>query len=332
MKNIGLVGLGFIGKTHLEAYKQIENGQVTAICTTGEVSDEEITNNDKVYVTSDFENLLSDKTIDIIDICLPTFLHEEFIIKAANAGKHIICEKPLTLSMESADRILKAVHRNGVHLFVGHLLRFWPEYQIIKAYSETNMLEEIEIVHAKRLGQFPKWSKWFKDPEKSGGALFDLHIHDIDFVYYLLGEVDSVSAVGLKNEYGAWDHVITTLTFKNGSKAYVEASQRMPTGYPFTMSLRAQTPEKALDFTISAGENIESVGDSIHELIYYSDGKKTEVEVEQKDAFQNELSYFVNCIENNQENRIIPIKDVMYILTLLKSIEKSLVTGEKVYI
>ncbi|WP_243354759.1 Gfo/Idh/MocA family protein [Bacillus litorisediminis] len=332
MKKIGIVGLGFIGKTHFEAYLHIKNTEVTAICTRSAVHDEEITRDFKGSFVTDYDELLHNRDIDIIDICLPTFLHEKYIMKAARAGKHIICEKPLTLTLESAKRIIEEVAQNGVQLFVGHVLRFWPEYQVIKSYSETGKLKEIDFVHAKRLGQVPKWTDWFQHPEKSGGALFDLHIHDIDFVHYLLGEVESVYAVGHQNKYGAWDHVVTTLSFKNKSKAFVEASHAMPTGYPFTFVFRAQDGQSALELKIVAGENIENIDNSQHRFMYYRDGKKSSVDFKKNDAFQNELSYFVNCIENNEENHVVPLDDVLYTLKLLKAIEESLETGRKVQI
>ncbi|WP_342431331.1 Gfo/Idh/MocA family oxidoreductase [Neobacillus sp. FSL H8-0543] len=330
MQNIGLVGLGFIGLTHLEAYHPIKNGQVIAICTRREEKDREITSQYNGSFVTEYDDLLRNDEIDIIDICLPTFLHEEYIIKAANAGKHIICEKPLSLTVESAHRIIQAVNKNKVKLFVGNVLRFWPEYEVIKAYSLTDKLKDIEIVHAKRLGQPPTWSSWFQDPEKSGGALYDLHNHDIDFVYYLLGEVDSVYAVGNKNRYGAWDHVMTTLSFKNNSKAFVEASQRMPMGYPFTFAFRAQTAKSALELTVAAGENIENIEESNNQFIYYANQKKSSIEMDKGNAFQNELSYFVNCIENNTDNLVIPLDDVVYTLKLLKAIENSLETGKQI--
>lgn len=314
MIKIGLIGLGFMGKTHLEAYKKVENAQVVAVCTSKD----------------NYDALLTRKDIDIIDICLPTYLHEEYIIKAVSAGKHLFCEKPLTLTMESAYRIMKAIKENGVKLFVGHVLRFWPEYKEIKSYSER--LKGFETIHAKRLGQVPTWSDWFQHPEKSGGALFDLHIHDIDFVYYLLGKVYTVYAVGHKNKFGAWDHVMTTLSFKNGSKAYVEASQRMPAGYPFTMSLRAQTAQSTLDFHISAGENIEGIEQGNNQFVFYSNQSKVTVKVDAEDAFVNQLSYFVNCVKKNEENEVIPLDDVLYSLNLLKAIEKSLEEGRVVKI
>lgn len=328
MKNIGLVGLGFIGKMHLQAYHSLGNCRVAAICTRNEGKDEEITSLFHGAFVSDYDDLLSREDIDIIDICLPTFLHEAYIIKAAKAGKHIICEKPLTLSMESAERIFKEVQDHGVRLFVGHVLRFWPEYKRIKSYSESDQLKNIEIVHAQRLGQAPAWSDWFRHPEKSGGALFDLHIHDIDFVTYLLGEVESVYATGSKNKYGAWDHIMTTLAFKNRSKAFVEASHRMPNGYPFTMSFRAQAVQGTLDYHVAAGENIEQINNQ--QFVYYNQEKKSSIDINNEDAFQNQLAYFVDCIETNQENTVIPLEAVFYTLKLLKAIEASLETGQKI--
>jgi len=330
MKNIGLVGMGFIGKEHFNAYRKMGQARVAAICTRSEVSDEEILTKFQGSFTKNYEELLNDQTIDIIDICLPTYLHETYIIKAANAGKHIICEKPLTLSEESANRIMDAVNRNDVKLFVGHILRFWPEYELIKSYSQSDELKGIELVHAKRLSQFPAWSDWFKYPEKSGGALFDLHIHDIDFVYYLLGEVESVYAVGSQNEHGAWNHIMTTLRFKDKSKACIEASNQMPDGYPFTMSFRASSKESTLEFSVVAGENIESIDKSKNQLIYYNVNGNRVIHTEKIDPFYKQLSYFVNCVENNSENEIIPLEDVSYVFKLLKGIERSLETGQLV--
>lgn len=328
MQKIGLVGLGFMGNTHLDAYKHVENAEVAAICTSSK--GDEITRKFNGSIVSDYEDLLRNNDIDIIDICVPTYLHEEYILKAAQAGKHIFCEKPLTLSLKSAYRIAEEVYKSGVALFVGHVLRFWPEYQTIKSYIEKDKLTDLQFIHAQRLGQFPAWSNWFQYPEKSGGALYDLHIHDIDFVYYLLGEPQSVYAVGSQNKYGAWDHVMTTLTFKNKTRAFVEASHKMPNGYPFTMSFRAHGKNALLDLNIMSGENIEKIDNSMKKFTYYDNRTAASVELGQKDAFRNQLTYFVNCIENKKENKIIPLDDVIYVIKLLTAIEESLKTGQKV--
>ncbi|MGG0719589.1 Gfo/Idh/MocA family oxidoreductase [Robertmurraya massiliosenegalensis] len=323
MKNIGLIGWGFIGKTHFDAYQQIENANVVAICTRNEVQ-----SIPKGIFLSTYEEVLNNPDIELIDICLPTFLHEEFIIKAAQAGKDIICEKPLSLSIESVESIMNEVERNDVNLFVAHVLRFWPEYKTIKSYYDTGKIANIDVIHAGRLGQTPQWSHWFKDPLKSGGALYDLHIHDIDFISYLLGEVEEVYAVGTKNSHGAWDHIMTTLTLTNGVKAFVEASQRTPETYPFTMSFRAQAFDHTIDFHLSAGANIEKISQS--SMIYYTKDSKSTIVIPQENAFQNELSYFINCLENNEANTVIPLKDVLYTLKLMKAIETSLEKGHQI--
>ncbi|WP_100011581.1 Gfo/Idh/MocA family protein [Lentibacillus sediminis] len=328
MKSIGLAGLGFIGKAHFHAYQKMNHCRVDAIYTRSEVTDDAVREQFQGTFFSDYDEMLNSPDLDIIDICVPTYLHEEYIIKAANAGKHIICEKPLTLTEASANRIVDAVKENEVELFVGHTLRFWPEYAAIKSYSQSH---PFELVHARRLGQFPSWSSWFKEPDKSGGALFDLHIHDIDFVYYLLGEVESVYAVGSRNEHGAWSHIMTTLVFKNKTKTFVEASHQMPDGYPFTMNMRVQSKEETLEYFQAAGENIEAANEESGQLILYKAYEKILIDTETADPFYKELSYFVNCIENNTENELVPLDDVRYVLKLLHAIKTSLENGKLVY-
>ncbi|MBS3681898.1 Gfo/Idh/MocA family oxidoreductase [Ornithinibacillus massiliensis] len=325
MKRVALVGLGFIGKSHLEAYRQMENVKVAAICTKHKHDAKACSS---IPFVSDYDALLNDESIDVIDLCVPTYLHEEFIIKAAQAKKHIICEKPLTLTKASADRIYEEVQQHGVRLFVGQVLRFWPEYQTIKDYQGKKYVDHVEIVHARRLGQLPSWSTWFQHPEKSGGALYDLHLHDIDFVYYLLGEVDSVYAVGTQNPFGAWNHIMTTLSFKGGAKAFIEASHRMPEGYPFTMAFRIQGSKQTIDFELKASENIDQIKGS--NFTVYDEGSKTDILIQQENAFQAELRYFIDCIENNQVNSIVPLADVLYVIRLLEAVETSLKTNQVV--
>lgn len=282
------------------------------------------------YMTTSYEDLLNDPEIAVIDICLPTFLHESFIIKAAKAGKQIICEKPLTLTTGSAERVRQAIEQNDVQLYVGHVLRFWPEYQTINTYQKEGELKDIEIVQAHRLGQAPNWSDWFQKPEKSGGALYDLHIHDIDYTAYLLGRADSVYATGIQNEQGAWAHVMTMMTFQNGSKAILEASHRMPETYPFSISYRVQAKDSTIELQIEAGENIDSIEANNNQLNFYTEGKNLPLQAGGEDAFVNELAYFIACITENKANEVIPLTDVFYTLQLLEAVEQSLNTGKVV--
>ncbi|WP_188208210.1 Gfo/Idh/MocA family protein [Alkalibacillus aidingensis] len=332
MVNVGLVGLGFIGKAHLEAYQKTNNAMVTSICTRSNQRDQDDLIHDDIEIVHEYEAILNNPNIDVVDLCLPTFLHEDYILKAVKANKHIICEKPLTLTASSADRIIQAVKDEGVQLFVGHVLRFWPEYQVLKEYSVTNQLPNIDWFQARRLGQFPTWSDWFKDPEKSGGALFDLHIHDIDFAYSLFGDVESVYAIGHQNEQGAWSQVLTTLNFKSGVRAGIEASHKMPNGYPFTMSYRAQSENKSLVYTMEAGENIDGASSANHRF-EFNDGKKTStLPISEQDPFQLELGYFIDCLEQQKKNDTIPLTDVQEVICIMEAIQKSLELNQVIHL
>src|SRR5699024_3225553 len=110
------------------------------------------------------------------------------------------------------------------------------------------------------------------------------------------GGIECVYAVGKQNNQGAWNHVMTTLNFENGSKAFIEASHRMPDGYPFVMSMRVQSEEKSIDFRSVTGNNIESPIEA-YDFNYYQMNQKTSINIDPYDPFQNELQYFIDCLE-----------------------------------
>ncbi|GAA0468112.1 Gfo/Idh/MocA family oxidoreductase [Alkalibacillus silvisoli] len=324
MLNVAIVGLGFIGKAHLDAYQKVKGAQVHTICTRGSTGQGKMENQLNYDIVSDFNSVLNNPEVDIVDLCIPTYLHEEYILKAAKAEKHIICEKPLTLTEESAERIIQVIEESKVRLFVGHVLRFWPEYQALKGYIDQGKLENVDWFHAQRLGQSPSWSDWFKDPNKSGGALFDLHIHDVDFAYSLFGSVESVYSAGQQNDQKAWSQVLTTLYFKNGVKATIEASHKMPIGYPFTMSYRAQSPSKTLSYMMKAGENINDTETSKHTFEFFNGLGKESVATSKQDPFELELQYFVDCLNNKQSNDVIPNSEVREVIRIMNAIQDSL--------
>lgn len=327
---IGLVGLGFIGKQHLEAYKQIDGVEVVAICTRLGKANPNIPSSFTGQIYPSFNDMLADDAIEVVDICTPTFLHEETILLAARHGKHIICEKPLTLSYESAKHIAGIIEQNNVRLFVSHVLRFWPAYHKVKQL----IAEEggMELVHAKRLGQSPNWATWFQDPQKSGGTLYDLHIHDIDYLIWLFGEVRSVYATGFQNHSDAWDYVCTTVSFANGVKAIVEASHRLPEGMPFTMQITAQSPATFIRYEFTSTANIDSRKQAAPIVYKMANQTETEIQVQDTDPFVNQLQYFSNCISEDAENEVVPLKDVLYTLHILEVIEKSLMTNEVIHL
>jgi predicted dehydrogenase len=333
MIQVGVIGTGFMAKTHLDAYQKMKDVQVLAVTAVNEERGKALAQTYGCEYLSTAEEMMAREDIHMIDVCTPTFVHEKLVIMAAEAGKHVICEKPLALTVEEVDNIIEATKKAGVKFMAAQVLRFWPEYVEIKKLYDNGDLGATQIVNASRLTQFPTWSEWFKDVSKSGGGLYDLHLHDIDFLYHLFGPVDSVYATGKKNEHGAWNHVVSQLTFKNGSKANVEASYQMPEGYPFTATFRIVGDEAAADYQFSAGFNLEKLDESEGKLLVSKNGVGlTYPEVENSNPYYNELEYFVQCIVQNKEPDRVQPEDCKEVLKILTSIEASLESGEKQFL
>ena len=329
MIKVGIVGAGFMGRTHADGYKLLSNARVEGVADVDEHTGDKFARDYGCQYYKDAEELIKREDIDIIDICLPTFLHEKYAVMAASYGKHILLEKPFTLTMEAADNILAAVEKAGVKFMVAQVLRFWPEYMKIKEFYDNGQLGDVTMVYACRLAQHPDWGEWFFDPQKSGGGLFDLHIHDIDYVRYLLGPVESVYATGKKSSNGAWNHVMSVLNFANGSKACVEGAYEMTQGFPFTMGFRAVGTKGTADFALRAGFNLEDRESAINRLILYKqDGTPEEVVTDRKDAYANQVEYFVGCVERDEYPEVVTPQDSRDVLGIVLAIKQSLEEGK----
>jgi len=328
MLKIGLVGTGFMAKTHAEAYGSIAGVEIAGFTARDAQRGADMAAQFGGEYFADYSAMLARPDIAIIDICAPTHLHEEFVVRAAEAGKHIICEKPFALTLEAVDRMLAAVDRAGVKFMIAQVLRFWPEYMKIKALYDSGELGLPNVVYANRLAQHPTWGEWFGNVEQSGGGLFDLHLHDIDYLHYLFGPVKHLYASGKKFANGAWNHVVTNLTFENGVKAVVEGCFSLPAGYPFTMTLRAVGDQSAVEYVCSAGVNLEDLGSAKNNLMLFKQGAVTQLQVPQDNPYANELRYFVDCVTQNKQPDIAPPQDSREVLRLVLAIQASLETGE----
>lgn len=330
MVKIAILGAGFMGSNHADAYGNIKKAQLVAVCDQNKQLAEEFARKYGCGCYTDFEEMVRDCAFDVADLCLPTFLHETYVLRASAHKKHIFCEKPVTLCVPSLDRMIKGVKESGVQMMVGQVVRFWPEYANAKKCYDSGELGDLKAVYAARLSEHPAWSQWYIKPELSGGGLLDLHLHDIDFMCYLLGTVRHVYGVGQKNKYGCWNHVNTILTFENGISATVEGIIEMTKGYPFTMQLRLVGAEKTYDYLMKAGANLEDVASARRETAIYGPHCPVVLPVNERDAYEIELEHFVWCIENHVDSPVITVEQVRQVLCTMEAIKESLETGEKV--
>jgi len=208
---IGIIGIGFMGYTHFEAAKALEGGRVSAIATRNEQKlagdwngiqgnfgppAGQVDLND-VACYSDYKQLLADPNVDIVDICLPTDMHEKVVLEAIAAGKAVLVEKPIAIDLEAADRMVKAAEDAGVPLMVGHVLPFFPEFAFAADAIRGGKYGKLKAAHMRRVICKPDWSDGMSDFRRLGGWGIDLHIHDNHFLSYVCGVPKAVFSRGL---------------------------------------------------------------------------------------------------------------------------------------
>lgn len=231
-----LVGCGNIGvKGHIPAYADLPDAGITAVCdadaklarTAGELTGA------KVYV--DFDELLAKEDIDAVDICTPPWTHAELAIKAAEAGKHILCEKPIAPSLEDADAMIAAAKANDVNLMIGQTRRFDGRYQTIKDQIDAGRVgRPVYIRRAERQYlPFPA-EMWYWDTSIGGGVILDIGVHTSDLLRWLFDdepvEIRTVAkAVGeAAQEAKSFDYAQITYKFADGGIGFAETSWAHP--------------------------------------------------------------------------------------------------------
>lgn len=231
--NVGIIGVGRIGKLHCNNLMQIPEVNIVAI--TDPFMDTDWANIRELNVVSDTEAIFTDSSIDSVFILSPSTLHAEQIIQAARAGKHIFCEKPIALDPLHIQEARDAVASAGVKLQIGFNRRFDPNFRYIKDVYKAGQIGDLYMVKIISRDPSPPPAEYVKN---SGGMFLDMTIHDFDMVRYLSDseviEVYSVGAVLIDpaiGKAGDIDTAITTLTLENGALAVIDNSRKAVYGY-----------------------------------------------------------------------------------------------------
>ncbi|MEC7905359.1 MAG: Gfo/Idh/MocA family oxidoreductase, partial [Verrucomicrobiota bacterium] len=228
----GIIGLGFMSVAHIKAYRQLKDVEIVAVCNPsgrrldgdlsdvfGNVGDQEPVKLDMNQVQGyrDVEAFLNHPELQLVDICSPTATHSSLVLQALEAGKHVLCEKPITRTSDEAKSLVEAIGKHSTYFMPAMCLRFWPEWLFLKKAIDEGTYGKALGVRFRRVAEPPGWSQdSYLDGEKSGGALLDLHIHDTDFVQYCFGLPKSVFSTGFSKVSGAIDHVVTQYQTASG--------------------------------------------------------------------------------------------------------------------
>lgn len=216
--NAVICGSGFIGAIHANAYKNVKGVELKGIFDINDSKSEEFSKKYKIKQYKEYSDVLNDDNIDLIDICVPTFKHREYVEKALNACKNVLCEKPLALNLEDAEHIINISEKSNTKFMIGHTHRFYKENVIVQEAATSNKLGKILSCSAYRLGVRPDWSEnsWIIDGSKSGGAATDFILHDIDLCNWIGGKPEVVMAQGLRSSNGAWDYMGISIGYDSG--------------------------------------------------------------------------------------------------------------------
>ncbi|MGC8777923.1 MAG: Gfo/Idh/MocA family protein [Candidatus Caldatribacteriaceae bacterium] len=302
MGRVALLGAGFIASVHMEAWRKIEGATVSAFFETNPEKAQAFREKYGIPHYDSFGSLLKNEDVDMVDVCLPTFLHREYVEMSASAGKHVFCEKPIALNVEDAEAMQESCQRNGVAFMVGHVLRFWGEYVKAKELLNQGAIGKPLAVEAFRLSVSPTWSvdSWILRPELSGGAALDLHIHDCDYVNWILGTPREVFAWGVRSAARSWDHIFTEVRYEGGVVASIQGGWMMKGDFPFTCGYRILGEKGILEWTFRAGVNIEERGQS-NPIFLYQEGKERQgIGVASEDPYYLELRYFFDCVRERK--------------------------------
>lgn len=232
MIRVGVVGYGTMGQVHSQAYQEINDVELVVVADPDPEQRAQAQRDFGVDVVSNIEELLQSSQVDLVDICVPTYLHETILTQAVESKKHIFLEKPLARTLEEGERMLKLAEGYEQKIGVGHVVRFTPAYTGIRESLLQGEIGQAAVARTFRGGsQFPKgWHDWYADFDLSGGVILDLVIHDIDYLRWLFGDVERVYAKtthGRTTAHLEWAMIV--LRFKNGVIAHVEGSW---TNYP----------------------------------------------------------------------------------------------------
>jgi predicted dehydrogenase len=301
---IGIIGLGFMGSTHFDAFSKMEHVKVAAVCTQNPEAfsgafRQSRGNLNRELAVHDFSavrkclhwrEIVEDSELDAVDICLPTDLHASVAIAALRAGKHVLCEKPLALTSADCDSVIAEAKEQNRILMAGQVLRFWPEYMYLERFVKEREYGETRSATFVRRCGLPDWSRWLTDENRSGGAVLDLLIHDIDQVLWLFGAPDRVAAKTL----GSMDALTATLIYPGGPEVRIQGGW-FAAGTALSMTFQVRAERAELEFA--------PTGLTLSNHL----GQRNQIAVTNGDSYATELAYFVECCRNNrQPERCMP--------------------------
>jgi predicted dehydrogenase len=333
MVRVGLIGLGGMGNMHFGCYASVPGAQVVAIA---DLQEERLRpgksslkinigegcatiDAEKHRLYTDPDDLIADSEVDMIDICLPTYLHAGFCKKGLEAGKHVLCEKPMALTYQECLDVLRVAGKTRGKLMIAQCVRFFPEYEYLSETVESKRFGRLLQLSLWRGGAPPLWSwnNWFLDHKLSGGAILDLHVHDVDFLHHALGRPQAVCSTGAKGPSGGYDVVETVYIYDGEAAVRTGANMTFPPAFGFEAHFMASFERGCLRYSTS----------DPHGLMEITNQGAQHPVLPKKNGYREEIAYFVRCVENDELPAAVTPESTAFSIKLVEAERESVQTG-----
>ncbi len=304
---IAVVGFGFMGMTHTlnivknpglklvaivdknpENIRRNINEQVGNF-STGGISEKEIAN---VKIYSSIADCIAKEQLDACIIAVHTDFHYKLTKLAFDAGINVLLEKPFCLDISEGEELIELAGSKNLLLMIGHVVRFMPVYQQLKNWIDSGEFGKLKFLSMTRFSGVPAWGQWKEKQQdfgSSGGALFDLVIHDIDFVQWALGVPDSIESTILPGKLSRHDYLNAIWKYNSGINVKIEGGNIFHTAFPFHAGFSANFEKASVLYNSNNPENIIVATHIETNQISVGDAMK---------GYSGELDYFIDCLKN----------------------------------
>ncbi len=333
MLKVGILGFGGIARSHRKGYEILAKEgapvELVALCdinpeqfekavSINSGSDKTAVSPKELYHTyTDLEEMLEKEELDVVDICLPTYLHCEYACKLLKRGYNVQCEKPMGLNAAECQKMLETAKESGKKLMIGMCLRFDAMYLELKKMIDEGTYGKVNSAYFERLSSCPRWGfdGWYHDYDRCGGVAMDLHIHDVDMIRFLFGDPDAVSAqsvdavvrgTGINTHFVYKDKIVSA-----SAEWGMSNSWKFSTGYRVNFEKASVVLQKGVI------------------TVYPAEGEPFDLEFQKKDHMAAEIEYFASTILGERENTRNTLESSMKTVEVVKKIVESADNGGK---
>jgi len=325
---IGIIGMGYMGQTHARAYLDAiadgSDARLVAVCDPDPDLRSGLASNrgnigpgdapDRIFDADDVAGydiagaLLADDAIDLVSVCTPTDTHVDLATLALQAGKHVLVEKPVAIRGEEIERLIGVAERSGRLCIPAMCMRHWPGWRELKSIIDAGTHGRVVHARFERLGSMPAWgTAFYADLDRSGGAIFDLHVHDADMALWLFGATDAVSSVGDHH------HIDSQYRYKQGPAVTTTGGWLNDPSCPFSMRYTVEFERAVLTFDSNAE----------HPATLHANGQATHPTLEPGTGYDHQARAVIDAAGRSQPEGLPTLGDALAVTRLIDAERRS---------